>query len=231
MALIERAPAEAIPAGIKLAPHRALNILHVMRAPVGGLFRHVLDLARGQSARGHRVGIVADASTGGAEAESKLARVAPWLSLGVTRIGMSRHLGPHDAAARAHVARRAAEADADVVHGHGAKGGAYARLIADRRPIRVYTPHGGSLHYAWSSPAGFIYLASERLLMQRTDLLLFESAYGRDIFQARLGKAPPFSRVVHNGIAAEEFAAVALDSRATDAVFVGELRLLKGAMY
>ena len=34
---------------------RCLNILHVLRAPVGGLFRHVVDLARGQIARGHRV--------------------------------------------------------------------------------------------------------------------------------------------------------------------------------
>jgi hypothetical protein len=46
-ALIEHAPAQASPAGIKFAPHRALSILHVLRAPVGGLFRHVLDLARG----------------------------------------------------------------------------------------------------------------------------------------------------------------------------------------
>src|SRR3974377_2188049 len=97
--LIEHAPAGAISDRIEFAPHRALNILHVMRAPVGGLFRHVLDLARGQTARGHRVGMVPDAATGGAEAEIRLARVAPWLSLGVTRIGMSRHLGPHDAAA------------------------------------------------------------------------------------------------------------------------------------
>ena len=42
-----------------------LNILHVLRAPVGGLFRHVTDLARGQAARGHRVGLIADRSTGG----------------------------------------------------------------------------------------------------------------------------------------------------------------------
>ena len=34
-----------------------LNILHVFRAPVGGLFRHVVDLARGQAARGHKVSV------------------------------------------------------------------------------------------------------------------------------------------------------------------------------
>ena len=41
---------------------------------------------------------------------------------------------------------------ADVMHGHGAKGGAYARLARARNAIRVYTPHGGSLHYRWGSP-------------------------------------------------------------------------------
>jgi hypothetical protein len=37
-----------------------LRILHAVRAPVGGIFRHILDLAKGQADRGHHVGIVAD---------------------------------------------------------------------------------------------------------------------------------------------------------------------------
>ena len=47
-----------------------LKILHVLRSPVGGLFRHVIDLARAQAARGHQIGIVADSSTGGARADA-----------------------------------------------------------------------------------------------------------------------------------------------------------------
>jgi glycosyltransferase involved in cell wall biosynthesis len=206
----------------------SLRILHVMRAPVGGLFRHVLDLARGQVARGHRVGLVADASTGGEHAEASLARLAPDLALGLTRVAMSRQLGPSDIATRAHVARRAAEVAADVVHGHGAKGGAYARLVPSARAIRVYTPHGGSLHYAWTSPAGCLYLAAERLLLRRTDLVLFESAYGQAVFTAKVGKVPACARVVHNGVASDEFIPIAPVAHAADLVFVGELRLLKG---
>src|SRR5215468_4952848 len=53
------------------AARTGLNILHVLRAPVGGLFRHVVDLARGQSVRGHRVGLVADSMTGGSDAEAE----------------------------------------------------------------------------------------------------------------------------------------------------------------
>ena len=46
-------------------PARPLNIVHVFRAPLGGLFRHVVDLTKGQHARGHHVGIVCDTLTGG----------------------------------------------------------------------------------------------------------------------------------------------------------------------
>jgi len=209
-----------------------LNILHVFRAPVGGLFRHVVDLARGQTKRGHRVGIVADSTTGGTTAEATLAALAGELALGITRVPMSRQIGPSDVAATRHVAARAAEIGADVLHGHGAKGGAYARLAhgnaAHGSALRVYTPHGGSLHYRWGSPVGFFYLAAERVLMRRTDLFLFESAYGRDVFVRKIGKPRSLVKVVHNGVTQAEFAPVAPAPDATDLVFVGELRMLKG---
>ena len=205
-----------------------IKILHVLRAPVGGLFRHVVDLARGQTARGLRVGIIADATTGGDQAEAILADLSTRLALGVTRVAMSRQLGLPDVSAVAHVGQRAASAEADVLHGHGAKGGAYVRLAGSRRAIRAYTPHGGSLHYRWGSPTGLLYLTLERILIARTDLFLFESAYGRDIFRAKVGNPGAMARVVHNGVAPAEFEPVATDPRAADLVFVGELRVLKG---
>src|ERR1700756_2108318 len=138
-----------------------LNILHVFRAPVGGLFRHVLDLAKEQIARGHRVGLIADSNTGGARAEAVLGELAPSLALGLTHVPMRRHIGPGDARVLAHVVRRFARAQADVVHGHGAKGGAYARLSFGA--LRAYTPHGGSLLYGHDTIAGKFYLGTERL--------------------------------------------------------------------
>ncbi len=205
----------------------SLNIIHVLRAPVGGLFRHVVDLARGQAARGHRVGVIVDSSSGGAQAEAALAELSPALTLGISRVPMSRQIGPRDISARAHVSRRATEARADVLHGHGAKGGAYARL-ATGQALRVYTPHGGSLHYRWTTPAGLLYLALERALLPRTDLFLFESQYGRDIFRAKVGEPGALVRVVHNGVAPAEFAPVESVPKASDLLFIGELRALKG---
>lgn len=204
-----------------------LKILHVLRSPVGGLFRHVLDLARAQAARGHRVGIVADASTGGERADAALAALSPHLALGLTRVPMSRHIGASDLSAQRHVAQRARETQADVLHGHGAKGGAYARLVT-RNAIRVYTPHGGSLHYSRSSAVGLLYLTLEQMLMRRTELFLFESAYGRDAFTAKIGAPRSLVRVVHNGVTQEEFADITPEGDATDVVFIGELRHLKG---
>jgi glycosyltransferase involved in cell wall biosynthesis len=206
----------------------SLAILHVMRAPVGGLFRHVADLARGQTERGHRVGLVADSTSGGATADAVLGELTHTLAFGVTRTPMSRQLGGRDASALRHVGKRASDIGADVIHGHGAKGGAYARLARHGRAIRVYTPHGGSLHYRWGTPAGLLYLAAERALNTRTDLFLFESSYGKDAFVAKVGEPKGLVRIVHNGVTASEFEPLPAAPAASDIVFVGELRVLKG---
>ena len=138
--------------------------------------------------------------------------------------------------AGAGVATSAEAVAADVIHGHGAKGGAYARLAppspasrgAKGRGIRVYTPHGGSLHYRWGSPTGLFYLSAERALKDQTDLFLFESSYGRDVFKAKIGEPKGLARVVYNGVIDDEFQPVVVREGATDLLFVGELRLLKG---
>ncbi|ALK09082.1 glycosyltransferase [Blastochloris viridis] len=205
-----------------------LRILHVLRAPVGGLFRYVVDLAREQTARGHAVGVVADAATGGERAEAILVDLAQNLELGVSRVPMSRQIGVLDIAAVRHVAARARETRLDVLHGHGAKGGAYARLAAPHDAIRVYTPHGGSLHYDTSSIVGLLYLTLEKVLARRTDLFLFESNFGRDAFIRKVGQPVAMERMVHNGVAPAEFEPVAPWPDARDIVFVGELRRLKG---
>jgi glycosyltransferase involved in cell wall biosynthesis len=207
----------------------SLNILHVLRAPVGGLFRHVLDLTRAQIERGHRVGIVADCNTGGARADEVLRELSPSLALGLSRIPMHRHVNPGDMAALAHVMRRIAQGRADVVHGHGAKGGAYARLaFGGRRALRAYTPHGGSLLFSHDSLAGKIYLTTERLLMPRGDLYLFESQFSADTFARKIGRPRGLVRIVHNGVTRAEFEPVTLGADATDLIFMGELRQLKG---
>ena len=206
-----------------------LNILHVFRTPVGGLFRHVLDLSRAQAERGHRVGIIADSSTGGPRSDAALGELAPHLALGVTRLPMRRNPHPADLGALRQAMRVIAQSNADVIHGHGAKGGAYGRLAMPRkRALRVYTPHGGSLHYSSNTLSGFINLTAERLLMLRTDLFLFESVYSSEEFRRKIGDPGDRLRVVLNGVSRDEFEPVALAPDATDLIYIGELRDIKG---
>ena len=142
---------------------------------------------------------------------------------------MRRHANPGDLLVLAHVVRRAAQTQADVVHGHGAKGGAYARLsFGTKRAVRAYTPHGGSLLFGHDTLAGKFYLATERLLMLRGDLFLFESAYSADIFRNKIGSPHGLVRVVHNGVSRAEFEPIVTKADATDLVFMGELRPVKG---
>ena len=206
-----------------------LSILHVFRAPLGGLFRHVTDLVRGQSARGHRVGVIADCTTGDARSDQIFAELAPQLALGLTRIPMRRPLSPLDAPAVVHVTQRIRETGADVIHGHGAKGGAYARLaMPGRSVVRAYTPHGGSLLLNHDNLSGRMYLALERMLLLRPSLYLFESAYSGKIFREKIGEPNGLVRVIHNGVAQSEFEPVAPAPDATDLVFIGEFRPVKG---
>ncbi|MGV3633733.1 MAG: glycosyltransferase family 4 protein [Pseudorhodoplanes sp.] len=201
----------------------------MLRSPVGGLFRHIADLVRGQSARGHMIGLVCDSRTGGDTAVRLLQDLAPCLELGVSRLPMARQIGWEDVTAIRHVASRVAETAPDIVHGHGAKGGAFARLaVPAGGPVRVYTPHGGSLLFPRNTDSGRFYLTLEKLLRARTDLFLFESAFIERLFHEKIGSPRTLARTVPNGVGADEFVDVALSPDATDLLYIGELRTLKG---
>jgi len=207
---------------------KQLRIVHVTRAPVGGIFRHILDVASGQAARGHAVGILTDSLTGGDRAVAALTEIAPQLKLGVSRLPIQRELSPTDVLGFMKVKTRLTALAPDVMHGHGAKGGAFVRLMSARSAIRVYTPHGGSLHYGRHTVRGMVYGGLERVLMARTELFLFESAFARDAYQAMIGEPPSIVRVVPNGISAAEMQRVEPRPDAADLLSVGEFRHIKG---
>ena len=207
-----------------------LRILHATRAPVGGIIRHILDLANGQADRGHHVGIIADSLTGGERAEQALAEIAPRMKLGVYRFAIRREPSPFDFVTWARFMAMVRRLKPDVLHGHGAKAGAFLRMrSASKDAIRVYTPHGGSLHYPLSTIKGQLYSRLERMLMNNTELFLFESAFARDTYQRMIGVPNGLVRTVFNGVTAGEFDPVVRADDATDVAYVGEFRNIKGA--
>jgi glycosyltransferase involved in cell wall biosynthesis len=211
-------------------PDQPLRILHAVRAPVGGIIRHILDLANGQADRGHHVGIIADSLTGGERAETAIREIAPRLKLGVHRLAIHREPHPADLLVWARFMLLVRRLKPDVLHGHGAKAGAFVRLRPrSKTSIRIYTPHGGSLHYPLDTLKGAFYSRLERALMNSTDLFLFESAFARDTYQRTIGIPRGLVRCVFNGVTADEFDPVVKADDATDVVYVGEFRHIKGA--
>ena len=213
-----------------VVPDQPLRILHAVRAPVGGIIRHIFDLANGQADRGHHVGIIADSLTGGERAEAALAEIAPRLKLGIYRLAIRRNPSPSDVLVWANFMRLIRQLKPDALHGHGAKAGAFIRLKAySKDTIRIYTPHGGSLHYPPNTFKGALYGRLERRLMNSTELFLFESAFARDTYQRTIGVPKGLVRSVFNGVTANEFDPIVKADDATDLVYVGEFRHIKGA--
>lgn len=214
---------------------QTLRILHILRAPVGGLFRHVRDLALEQVKWGLEVGVMVDANSSDGLTNGRLAALEPHLPLGLHRAGMGRAPGLSDLRCIAETRRLARDLNIDVLHGHGAKGGLYARLggVASgggkkMPPLRFYTPHGGSLHYFDGSIKGNVYRTAEESLLKVTDGLIFESSFARNAFQRVISLANVSNRVIHNGLTDNDFEVRTLNDDAAEFLFIGELRHLKG---
>ncbi len=150
-------------------------------------------------------------------------------SLGIKRITISRLPGLGDMIAAAKVSAAAKSLGADVIHGHGAKGGLYARLAGKlaAKPS-VYSPHGGSLHYDWGQPAGLAFLSAEWALARLGNGIIFVCEYEKLLFQRKIGLSGIEHAVVHNGLWPEEFASVPEQPDASDFVFIGDMRAIKG---
>jgi glycosyltransferase involved in cell wall biosynthesis len=101
-------------------------------------------------------------------------------------------------------------------------------LSRGRRVGRFYSPHGGSLHYDPRSLEGRIYFAVERALERATDALFHVSAYEASTYRAKVGAPRCRAVVVRNGLRPEEFEPVEAAPDATDILYLGALRDLKG---
>ena len=206
-----------------------MRIIHVFRGAVGGVLRHVCDQVQGQAASGHDIGIICDSLTGGEAATEKLAALLPLCALGIERIAISNAPGLSDFRGLAHTAALASRLKADILHGHGAKGGMFARLAARKLGLAsVYTPHGGSLHYEWRSPKGALFLGAEKLLRVKGSGLAFVCEFERNVFAQKIEIGPCPTAIIYNGLGQQDFKPRQLSANATDFLFVGEMRSIKG---
>lgn len=213
---------------------RPLRILHCFRSPIGGIFRHVRDLAREQSRSGHEVGIVCDSSTGGEHEDRLFASIEPFLALGLRRFPIARSIGLRDIPAFWRSYKEIRSLQPDVLHGHGAKGGAIARSIGSVLRVnrycvaRLYTPHGGSLHFNERRLSGWAVFRLEKLQELATDALVFVCDFEERTYRQKVGRPWTRTKRVYNGIGEADFEPVPEGPNPVNFLYVGMLRDLKG---
>ncbi len=210
---------------------KPLKIIHCFRSPVGGIFRHVRDLLNKQAEAGHEVGIICDSSTGGDYEDKLFEKISPLLSLGLHRIPMARSIAPKDLSALIKTRSLIKQLEPDVVHSHSAKGGVYGRMgawLADKSIKTFYCPHGGAMHYDAASLKGKIFFTAERFLERMTTSLIFVSDYERNAYHEKVGTPQCPEAIVYNGISPEEFIPVHPEKNATEFLYIGMKRDLKG---
>lgn len=211
-----------------------LRIIHCFRSPVGGIFRHVRDLVNYHYAQGHKIGILCDSSTGGEHEDKLFETILPKLELGLQRIEIGRAVTPKDLIAARKVFKEIKSLQPDILHGHGAKGGAYVRLMGSllrgsrSRVTRFYSPHGGTLHYDASSLQGKAYFAVERFLERWTDGLIFVSDHERRTYFEKIGTPKTDWDLVYNGLTEQDFKPIRNKKDAVDFLYIGMMRDLKG---
>ena len=219
---------------------KSLVIIHCVRSTVGGIFRHIADLIRHQSANGHQVGLICDSLTGGKFEADKLEALKPYMALGVVKLPMSRSVSLSDISITKEVYNLLKVINVDVLHCHGAKGGAYGRIAAHwlsrqrqregrQKVVSIYSPHGGSLHYNPRSPHGRVYFGLERLLEKFTCEFVFVAGFEVEAFTRKIGKLRRPWSIAYNGLTDPEFTPVRRDVDSVDFVYAGHMRDLKGA--
>ena len=217
-----------------MTEQRPLRILHCFRSPVGGIFRHVRDLVLEHSKAGHEIGILCDSSTGGEHEDRLFDDIRPFLAMGLTRMPMRRHVSLSDLGMLWDTYKNIKSLRPDVLHGHGAKGGVLARLAGSALRVnrysvaRLYTAHGGSLHYSRRSLVGQLVLRMERFQEYFTDALVFICEYERDAYTKKVGRPRTETRLIYNGISERDFELIPTRSDAVHYIYVGMLRDLKG---
>lgn len=180
-----------------------MRVLQLVGDPVGGVRKHVHALIDGMAQRGVSVAYVHSDTSVDATFRAEIAGLRERCVL-VEALPIRKRPHASDFANVAAVFRWLREHRIDVVHGHGAKAGLYARMAGRAAGVRVvYTPHGGSVHAMFNPVERAGYRSVERMLRGCTDAFVFESVYSA---RGLLGQSPsPRVRwlVNPNGIAAQ----------------------------
>lgn len=179
--------------------NRPVRILHVLEATEGGTRRWLCDVLRGLDAEAFAQDCIVSLKRDGRFEEVIEALRHEGHRCWV--VDMERSVHPvKDALSLRHVVRIARTSGCDVIHGHSAKGGMFARLTGRLlgKPA-IYTPHAFS--FLEASPKSKFYMLAEKAARRWTALLHAVSASEAEA-AAALGYPTNQIRLVPNGVRA-----------------------------
>lgn len=169
-------------------------VVQILRTPAGGIRKHVYDILAGLPADEFEHIFITNMKDADRPVPSAQ-------NISVHHLDIGESPSPKDLINFFKIYCLLYGKNVDVVHGHGAKGGLYARIVAYfLRAKCIYTPHGGSLHRVHGRIKNFLYDCIELFLIPFTDVFLFESRYSRDIFFQNVLDVGSKAVVNYNGV-------------------------------
>lgn len=213
-----------------------IHVLQIVGSQVGGIRKHIHSILFNLDGGDFKFSYAYSTVTWDAKFHADLNVMARPMEGRLLPLAINRQPSLLDAINLLKIGRYLVKSDVDIIHGHGAKGGLYTRILGRLFGIKtVYTPHGGTAHNMFSRPANALYTTIEKALFSSTDYFLFESLYTANAYQVKVKRMPQHWRINHNGVSE---VAVNLASGAAEAdkpitqigVF-GMLRQEKGQIY
>ncbi|OWA36251.1 hypothetical protein B9G55_10420 [Saccharibacillus sp. O16] len=166
-----------------------MKIMQIVGDPVGGIRKHVHSILLNAPAHGVEQLYVFSNTNCDKQFVKEITQISTKLNGKVFSLRIEKK--PHSSdlfniCRLIHIARKE---KVDIIHGHGAKGGLYARVVSlFCKAKSLYTPHGGSAHNMFSPIKEKLYTLVEKSLYSVTDLYVFESIYTSKALFEKIGK-------------------------------------------
>lgn len=174
-----------------------LTIVQILRSPEGGIRKHVVDILEGLEEDKYKKVFITDFNS----ADRDLQYLREKFGVHFFSLKISDQPSLADLLNIVKIFSYLKKEERIILHGHGAKGGLYARICSLLlRCPSIYTPHGGSLHRVFGKVKGLVFDTVEKLLIPMTDKFVFESNYSAKEFEKYVGDCSSKSIVNYNGV-------------------------------
>lgn len=177
-----------------------VRLLQITGDPVGGVRRHIETIITGLDNDSYNIYYV-HSNVSKDNCFTKSIKKLNKSLINRTELRINKNPNLHDIINLYKVVKYCVVNDIDIIHGHGSKGGLYARIAGKLSGAKViYTPHGGSVHNMFGKYKGKLYQIVEKMLYPLTNYFVFESHYSYEQYNNRIHKLGDNYFVNYNGI-------------------------------